>query len=149
MGRDRREDTELRMITLALAAMLATPVAAQDQDFDPNDPMSVQRCVWRCLGEFDIDSPEYGACVERQCNSTEPRGLDAPGMTILANTDLPGGDIDGQGVRGVTFPQCQTTCLADARCVAVSWVEASGWCWPKAAVGGRQTAAGIMSALRD
>lgn len=139
----------MRTIALVLAAMLATPVAAQDQDFDPDDPMSVQRCVWRCGAEFGIDSSEYGACVEQQCSSAEPRGLDVPDMAILANTDLPGGDIDAQGVRGVTFAQCQATCLADARCVAVSWVEASAWCWPKAAVGGRQTAAGIVSALRD
>lgn len=75
--------------------------------------------------------------------------LNDPDMTLLANTDLPGGDIDTRGVRGVTFAECQAICLANSQCVAVSWVEDSAWCWPKAAVVDQQTATGIMSALRD
>lgn len=137
------------IITLALVTLLATAATAQDQDFDPNDPMSVQRCVFRCADTFDIGSSKYSACVVQQCDSTEPRGLDAPGMVVLTDTDLPRGDIGSQGVRGVTFAECQAICLSDERCVAVSWVEASAWCWPKSAVASRQSTVGVRSALRD
>lgn len=89
----------MRPLILGLLSLLAGPAVAQDQDFDPNDPMSVQRCVWRCLGTFGADSAEYPVCVEEQC-SGKARGLDdasvgpTNGMGTTPDQDVDAGTVD-------------------------------------------------------
>lgn len=67
-------------VAAALLALGSPAVAQGDQDFDPNDPMSVQRCVWRCQYEFGADSAEYPACIASQCEGPA-RGLDGAQST--------------------------------------------------------------------
>lgn len=76
------------------ALLLAGAAMAQDQDFDPNDPMSVQRCVSRCADTFGVGSAEYPACVEEQC-SGEARGLDGASIGPMSSADVTlGQDVD-------------------------------------------------------
>lgn len=69
-------------------------------------------------------------------------------MTILPGTDLVGNDLTQNGVRGISFRDCQAICLDNATCQAVSYVTARQWCWPKGAAGERINAPGIMSATK-
>ncbi|XDA96721.1 hypothetical protein AB1M95_11345 [Sulfitobacter sp. LCG007] len=59
----------LSICCLALAAM---PAAAQE------DPMELQRCIWRCLAASPGNSsPEYHQCVEAQCSHLDEGGREA------------------------------------------------------------------------
>ncbi|WP_099557381.1 hypothetical protein [Hartmannibacter diazotrophicus] len=62
----------MRIIVLVLAILGAISVPAHAED----DPMEVQRCVWRCLANSrGADDPAYHACVDRMCSDgpAEPR----------------------------------------------------------------------------
>lgn len=53
-------------LVLALAGA-ASMAAAQD------DPMEVQRCIWRCLADArGADDPAYSSCVASKCDSATP-----------------------------------------------------------------------------
>ena len=62
----------MRKMALAFALFLsaAAPVAAED------DPMELQRCIWRCLaGAKGPDDPKYHKCVEAKCDMEETQSL--------------------------------------------------------------------------
>lgn len=84
----------------------AIPVAAQQ-----DDPMALQRCIWACLANSPgAASPEYNACVARQCSyigsPAEPEpdpgaaslwrsGIASDGRTRFAGIDRSGGQPGG------------------------------------------------------
>jgi hypothetical protein len=82
-------------IGLAAVALGAPPVLAQD-----DDPMELQRCIWRCLADSPgAASPEYNACVERQCTAESPApawttGVTADGAGRFAGTTDPETDSE-------------------------------------------------------
>lgn len=47
-----------------LAFVCCTAAVAQEED----EAMEVQRCIWRCMHEYGVESPQYGACVSQQCD---------------------------------------------------------------------------------
>lgn len=49
-------------------------------------------------------------------------------MTVLLGRDFLGGDMTGEGIRGVSFDECQAICLNEPTCVAGTWVERNAWC---------------------
>lgn len=52
---------------------LATPVVAED------DPMEVQRCIWRCLADSKgADDPAYVRCTERRCSGKPEKSRKKP-----------------------------------------------------------------------
>ncbi|WP_424986753.1 hypothetical protein [Microbulbifer sp. S227A] len=92
------------MPRLALAfCLLATGVLAQG-----NDPMAMQRCIWRCLANSPgASSVEYNQCVARLCTGDETptasaaisgtwrSGIAGDGRTAFAGVDSPDGDGSG------------------------------------------------------
>jgi hypothetical protein len=70
-------------------------------------------------------------------------------MTVLEGRDFLGGDMTSEGIRGVSFEECQAICLQEEDCVAVTWVESSAWCWPKSQLGEYRNTSGLLSALRN
>lgn len=70
-----------------------------------------------------------------------------PGLRVERGVDLFGADLYADGIRNVTLQTCVKACQDDNRCVAVSYVEARNWCWPKSSTSGRRPAAGITSAM--
>jgi hypothetical protein len=53
----------MRVWFLLAALSLAAPAAAQE------DPMELQRCIWRCLANSQgADDPAYGQCVANICD---------------------------------------------------------------------------------
>lgn len=69
-----------------------------------------------------------------------------PGVRMERGVDFLGEDLYTDGIRNVTLKTCVKTCQDDSRCVAVSFVEAQNWCWPKSSTIGRRLATGITSA---
>lgn len=50
-----------------LFLLIATPALAQD-----DDPMAMQRCIWRCLADSSgASDPRYHQCVEQWCTGIE------------------------------------------------------------------------------
>lgn len=69
----------MRVFLSVLIAALPWGASAQE------DPMAVQRCVWRCLaGSPGAASPEYNQCVARSCGAQT-----APKPQIRAPTPAP------------------------------------------------------------
>lgn len=66
---------------------------------------------------------------------------------ILPNTDLPGGDYNNQGIKGIEIGQCAKICRSTESCVGFAWVEKSGWCWPKYTAGKKTRNQGVISAI--
>lgn len=76
----------MRFLTTVLAFGCLGPVAVMAQE----DPMEVQRCVWRCLANSGpADNPAYEQCVTDHC------GLDGPSDQGNAPTGWQAGRIDG------------------------------------------------------
>lgn len=87
---------------------------------------------------------------QSQSRTAEPlRGtptlLDQP--IILRNNDIPGGDFDNQGLRGISIEQCLEVCLGIDRCIGFSWVERNGWCWPKHTESNAVSNTGVTSVI--
>ncbi|SEM27559.1 hypothetical protein SAMN05443999_11816 [Roseovarius azorensis] len=76
---------------------------------------------------------------------SKPTLLDQP--TILRNNDIPGGDFDTKGLREISIDQCHEVCLGIDRCIGFSWVEQSGWCWPKHTISSRVSNTGVTSVI--
>lgn len=98
----------IRFLAATLAAVVVICGGAQGQD----DPMEVQRCVWRCLagpGGGDATSPAYSACVAELCEPetyvppvaalppAPAQPLQAAGWTVSRGTD-------GRLYAGIAFP---------------------------------------------
>ena len=59
-------------VILGLLAVMGCG-AAQAQSIPFDDPMEMQRCIWRCLHEYGpADRPEYNACVLERCDDAPP-----------------------------------------------------------------------------
>jgi ATP-dependent protease ClpP protease subunit len=59
-------------------------------------------------------------------------GVDAVNMmTEYPSTDFLGADLTQNGIRDVSFRECQQICIDADACQAVSYVRSSRWCWPK------------------
>lgn len=69
-------------------------------------------------------------------------------MHILPATDLIGSDLTQNGIRGISFQECQQICLDAPKCQAISYVSEKLWCWPKGTIGPQNAAPGIMSAVK-
>ena len=79
------------------------------------------------------------------------RRLDAdlgPKFSLQQNTDLPGGDLTRNGIKGVTISACQAICHNDPNCKAFSWVRRSSWCWPKGRLTSTKRKFGVVSGIR-
>lgn len=70
-------------------------------------------------------------------------------MTPISDVDFTGGDITQDGHKGVSFEQCQTICLRDSNCRAISYVVSRSWCWPKSDILERNINADVISAFRN
>jgi hypothetical protein len=69
--------------------------------------------------------------------------------STFSNTDFFGADLYVSGIRGVSQSTCQQACRDDSSCAAWSYVHASRWCWPKAAVSNLSYGEGITSGVED
>lgn len=57
----------MRLISaLCLSSAICSAAIAQD------DPMEVQRCIWRCGDETGLVQPAYGACIAQKCDTGGP-----------------------------------------------------------------------------
>jgi hypothetical protein len=72
-----------------------------------------------------------------------------PHMSIVDGIDFLGGDMTKNGLRYISFEQCQRTCLSDDNCVAVTYIPSKQWCWPKNRVVKTKRNPEIISAYRD
>lgn len=83
---------------LALTLLLAATAAA-GQD----DPLDLQRCIWRCLADASgPEDPAYGACVKAQCEAAP-----APHAPwVYGNHPLLGRGAFGQTAQGVVGLAC-------------------------------------------
>lgn len=92
-------------------------------------------------------------CRPAQSPRVEPLQPNTPGqlpqMRVFLDSDFRGGDLLPNGLRGVTFEACMNYCLSHEDCRAVTWVEASGWCWPKHTLSQPKRAPGLRSAIRN
>ncbi|AVO39199.2 hypothetical protein [Pukyongiella litopenaei] len=88
-----------------LLLLLVFPLAALAQD---DDPMALQRCVWRCLADSKgADDPVYHQCVADHCSEREygaaetalpqqwSHGTASDGVTRFAGVAAPSGDGSG------------------------------------------------------
>jgi hypothetical protein len=77
-------------LILALVSAAGSPAFAQVDD----EAMEVQRCIWRCMHAFGVESPQYGACVSQQCdNQPAPerrKRAPAQSSTAALSPDAPG-----------------------------------------------------------
>lgn len=64
-------------------------------------------------------------------------------LVLTEGTDLPGGDI--RQIFDTTLDTCQRACLADRRCVALTFNARSGACFPKSETGAAAPYAGAIS----
>lgn len=88
----------MRLILLILC-LLATPVGAEE------DPMELQRCIWRCLaGSPGAGSAQYNDCVQRLCVAPTPQtatpvpgpwqgGVASDNRRQFAGLSVPGSDL--------------------------------------------------------
>ena len=97
------------VLILALA-FAATAAAAQE------DPMEVQRCIWRCLADAagGADDPAYHACVQRQCNEGGPSpapkaGAARKGEWVFGDHRQLGRSAYGQTAQGAIGLACGPT----------------------------------------
>lgn len=72
--------------------------------------------------------------------------VSAPQMTRIDGVDFTGGDLTQTGYRDISFAQCQQICLRNRRCVAVSYVPAQRWCWPKGEIAKTNRNSSVISA---
>lgn len=91
--------------------------------------------------------PAAATAPRRQSGSQvhRPVLLDEP--ITLRDTDLPGGDFNSQGTRGVNIEQCLEMCLQNDGCIGFSWVERNGWCWPKHTANRQVQNQGVLSVI--
>jgi hypothetical protein len=78
------------MRRLLVLMMLAVPALAAAQD---DEAMEVQRCIWRCMAEFGVDSAEYPQCVAEKCNDP----VAAPAPQAVVPPVVPAGPPWGSG----------------------------------------------------
>lgn len=83
----------------------------------------------------------------RGCQSSQRDA--APAMTRVEGIDFTGGDLTRSGHREVSFADCQNICQHEPRCVAISYVVAQRWCWPKASINAINSNPGVMSAYLE
>ena len=74
---------------------------------------------------------------------------DGPRMTRADGIDFTGGDLTQAGHREVSFAECQSICLSDDRCIAVSYVVSQRWCWPKNRILTTDRNPSVISAIRN
>jgi hypothetical protein len=72
-----------------------------------------------------------------------------PRMQDLPATDFRGNDLTTNGIRRISFARCKEICLEYTQCRAVSYVQASSWCWPKGATSDRRSVRGVISAVKN
>ncbi|KAJ57393.1 hypothetical protein ACMU_02500 [Actibacterium mucosum KCTC 23349] len=66
-------------------------------------------------------------------------------IAISRDVDFPGADI--RSLFDTTLEACQRACLSDSSCVAFTYNTRSNSCFPKSAVGGRESYVGALSAI--
>jgi hypothetical protein len=71
-----------------------------------------------------------------------------PGMTRYNDTDILGGDLTQQGIRGISLEECEHICISASDCAGVSYVISKQWCWPKASNGVVMPTPGVVTSLR-
>ena len=69
-------------------------------------------------------------------------------MRDLPGTDFTGNDLTREGFRNISFAQCKEICIGYEQCVAVSYVQASAWCWPKGQTNNPRSVDGVISAIK-
>jgi hypothetical protein len=72
-----------------------------------------------------------------------------PKTALYDNVDLPGGDLFTRphGSK-TTVQQCRLACVANARCIAFTYVKKRAECWLKGAIGRPRFGAGMTSGLK-
>lgn len=83
----------------------------------------------------------------RGCQSSQRDA--APVMTRVEGIDFTGGDLTRSGHRGISFAECESICRNDPRCVAISYVVAQRWCWPKGSINAINPNPGVVSAYLE
>ena len=108
----------------------------------------VARCPDHPLAGVAAAFVEDGRCgAAATAAAPSPAPAPAP-FDILAATDLPGGDIGREGIRGISLSDCEAYCRAEPICQAFTYVSGKSWCWPKRAALARQAAPGMTSGIR-
>jgi hypothetical protein len=69
-------------------------------------------------------------------------------MTQHPNTDFVGSDLTRNGVKNVSFNECQEICNEAVECKAVSYMVDKRWCWLKSSSQKKRTANGVISATK-
>ena len=65
----------IRLSCMAVLAFIGISLPAVAQE----DPMDLQRCIWRCLADHGPASdPAYHACVEQYCHESVPPAAQQP-----------------------------------------------------------------------
>lgn len=96
--------------------------------------------------EGGVSDPKIAETARGCVRAAEVRSHE---MKIEEDTDFTGGDITQSGFRDVSFAECQRICLGNSECVAVSYVVARRWCWPKDRILSVNRNAGVISAYRN
>jgi hypothetical protein len=73
-------------LSFALGLLVSLSPAASAQD----DPMEVQRCIWRCGDETGLVQPAYDACIAQKCDagpSAQPAAPQVQGRWTYGDDD--------------------------------------------------------------
>lgn len=69
-------------------------------------------------------------------------------ITIQNGIDLPGGDLDLNGIRNISVDQCASVCTSNASCLGFSYVKSKRWCWMKRQIREQRLNDDIVSGLK-
>ena len=87
-----------------------------------------------------------GAVEARDVREPTP-SLEPHNLRVELDTDHFGGDyLQGHPLSLTT---CHAYCMADAKCVGFSYVEATKWCWLKSAISAPSAHGGVLSWTKD
>ena len=117
---------------------------------DRGDCRSLEIFVSHCEGHpraasarRDVRTGACGRTAEAARTPPQPERFE-----ILSATDLPGGDIDEVGIRGVSLSDCEASCRTEPSCASFTYVVAKDWCWLKSRTNAAVAAPGLVSGIR-
>lgn len=86
--------------------------------------------------------------IEAISASLTPVSVPRVAITVQNGIDLPGGDLDSDGIRNISVDQCAGACTSNASCVGFSYVKSKRWCWMKRQIRERRLNDDIVSGLK-
>lgn len=86
--------------------------------------------------------------IEATSESRTPVSVTRGRITVQSGMDIVGGDLDPNGLRNLSYDQCESACLNLPVCLGFSYVRSKRWCWTKRQITGWRLNNDVVSGVK-